>query len=160
MMAKRSFVEEMYKPFNRFIIVGTLIVISIPLEVWGQSRQAIPLDELLQTALAQLPAKNSSGQLTASTWLSSPPSITVAYLAGSDSFTADETEVSVNLSINSASQMTINQQLESINRNILDNQYAQQKLYWSGLIREALWEIRISETKQKYLKLKQQHENN
>ena len=145
----------MYKLLTRFIAMTAFIVLNIPIEAKCQTREPLVLDQLLADTLAQLPAKEASMDLISSKWLSSSPSISVAYLSGSDSLTADETEVSVNLSINSISQQGINHQLKIVNQKILDNQFAQQKLYWSGIIRETLWELRLSEIKQNFLKLKQ-----
>jgi len=142
-----------------------VVLLSYPSITYSESSQQLPLKQLsLKQLLAKAiknqptPDENSpDGSLSfrSSTWLATAPSLGITHLKGQGELAADETELRLNLPINSNFQRKINQQLLTLEQKIKDQQSIKQTLFLSGLIREALWNHQLTQAKQDFLYKKQ-----
>jgi len=91
-----------------------------------------------QARLSHLTQSNTqSANLSSSTWLTGLPSISLSHLGSLDNSNSDK-------------------QIKQLAEQIHQQQTALQRLYLSGLLRQSLWEYRLSEVKLSQLERKQQ----
>lgn len=100
--------------------------------------------------------KSGSIDLQTSSWLAASPTVQVAYLKGVKEADTDEMELSVNLAIKSKHQRDIDNKLATVDIEIRQQQIDLQKLYLSGLIREAVWSYKLAKTQHSNLLEKKQ----
>lgn len=126
----------------------------------GDTPPERPLSPLLQLSQTRLQASqlNSTAlnderalELSASSWLSGLPSISLSHLGSLDNGNSYEQEVSLNLPLKSPSQHGSDKRLTQLSQAIQSQQSALQSLYLSGLLRQSLWAHRIASVKLKQL---------
>jgi len=109
----------------------------------------------LQDALAAAISTGAPGQeygsppYQASSWLAGLPSLSLSYLGSDERNGTDEAELSINLPIKSGRRRNADKQLNSLGLALDETVQHQRKLYYSGLIREALWSYRLAETRRR-----------
>jgi len=138
----------------------SIALLSFSSSILSQSSQNISLEGLLDEAVKhqQISGNNSSEELISFRsrgWLATAPSVELSHLMGQSDRAADETELKLNLPINSNFQREINQKLALMEQKIKVQQLKKQRLFLSGLIREALWNHQLTQAKQEFLYKKQ-----
>ncbi len=141
-------------------VIIPIALLGFPSATYSESNQQLSLKQLLAKAtinqhVSNKKASNKPLSYKSSAWLAAAPSLEINYLKGQGEHAADETELRLNLPINSNLQRATNQQLAAIEEKIKDQQLKKQQLFLSGLIREALWNYRLTQAKQNFLYKKQ-----
>lgn len=126
----------------------------------GDTPPERPLSPLLQLSQTRLQASQLNSttlnderalELSASSWLSGLPSISLSHLGSLDNGNSYEQEVSLNLPLKSPGQHGSDKRLTQLSQAIQSQQSALQSLYLSGLLRQSLWAHRIASVKLKQL---------
>jgi len=117
-----------------------------------QSVTSITLSDVLDATLSTHKNKNASSAIftknkQATTWLASSPTLGVNYLKSDQTQGTDELELSLNLPFKSALQTEIDDDLIHSSKTLQLLFTLNQSLYFSGLIRTQLWDIKIAKTK-------------
>lgn len=119
----------------------------------AQSISQLSLSDALDAALlrAQSSASiESSPSYKASSWLAGLPSMSVSYLGSDERLGTDESEVSLNIPVKSGRRRSADDKLKTLAADLDEAALAQRQLYYSGLIREAVWSYRLAETRRRY----------
>ncbi|MGL5390789.1 MAG: metal transporter [Shewanella sp.] len=118
------------------------------------------LSQVLLNSQARLTTLNQlkvpPDNLSSSVWLSGLPSISLSHLGSVDNSNSYEQELSVNLPFKSPALHSSDKQIQQLAEQIHSQQTALQGLYLSGLLRQSLWEYRLSDVKLAQLDRKQQ----
>ena len=91
------------------------------------------------------PGKTSSHP--AYRWLAATPSISANYLDSREQLGSNETELSLNLPLKSRRQHQADKRLSALTVSGQEQATSLQTLYYSGLIRKAIWSYRIAQFK-------------
>jgi hypothetical protein len=119
----------------------------------AQSISQLSLADALDAALqrAQSSASNEvSPPYQASSWLAGLPSLSLSYLGSEERFGTDESEVSINMPVKSSRRRSADDKLKALSVEQDEVGLAQRQLYYSGLIREAVWSYRLADTRRRY----------
>lgn len=119
----------------------------------AQSISQLSLADALDAALqrAQSSASNeASPPYQASSWLAGLPSLSLSYLGSDERYGVDESEVSINMPVKSGRRRSADEKLKTLSEEQDEVGLAQRQLYYSGLIREAVWSYRLADTKRRY----------
>ncbi|RLA60596.1 MAG: hypothetical protein DRR04_05290, partial [Gammaproteobacteria bacterium] len=140
------------KLFAQVCLMAIFIVLpSSPLS--AQSISELALEDVLLVALERA----SSTTLTeaaplyqASSWLAALPTISASYLDSDERFGTDEAELILNLPIKSNTHRKSDKALAGLVEKLDEVGELQRSLYFSGLIREAVWSYRIASVNGKF----------
>ena len=91
-----------------------------------------------------------------SSWLASLPSLSVSYLQSNERDGVDETQLSLHLPIKSGQRRRADAALSGLSGELGELATQHRALYFSGLIREALWSHRIADTRRRAAAQKRQ----
>ena len=130
-------------------LLGGLIYPLVPLA--AQSVLDLSLREVLDVTMqrsAELAPPDLTPQYASSSWLAALPTVGLSYLQSDEKLGTDETELSVNLRLKSGRQREIDRELQSLSDEIAAADELRRRLYWSGLIREAIWSHRAALSRQ------------
>ncbi len=129
----------------------TLLILVIALlpwnESWSQSIHDLSLKEVLAVTMERSKFRHGSLEqkpYSSSSWLASLPSIGISYLNSDKQQGTDETELSLNLPIKSASHRRIDKKLQALAEEFEAINLQQKSLYLSGFIRESVWSYRVA----------------
>jgi hypothetical protein len=84
------------------------------------------------------------------------PSLNLSYLGSDERYGTDETELSVNLPVKSGVRRSADGKLESLAAELDEAGLRQRELYYSGLIREAVWSYRLADAQRRFAADKRQ----
>lgn len=121
---------------------STILLIVFPaFFVSAQSVSELTLAQVLEVTLVRAgPVGAVSGsQYQSSSWLAGLPSISASYLGSEEKYGTDEAELSLNLPIKSTRRRESDTKLQGLEAQLAEVGDLQRSLYFSGLIREALW---------------------
>jgi hypothetical protein len=119
----------------------------------AQSISQLSLVDALDAAIqrAQSSASNeASPPYQASSWLAGLPSLSLCYLGSEERYGVDESEVSINMPVKSGRRRSADDKLKTLSVEQDEVGLAQRRLYYSGLIREAVWSYRLADTRRRY----------
>lgn len=135
-------------------LAGTLISPQLA----AQSISELSLPDALAAALQRdgAPASGTASPYQASSWLAGLPSLSLSYLGSDERYGTDETELSVNLPVKSGRRRSADDKLESLAAELDDAGLRQRELYYSGLIREAVWSYRLADIRRRFAADKRQ----
>ena len=130
------------------IVTGcTLLLALVSLPTVAQSVRSLSLGEVLEAAVLRSPAQPGEGGMPpyqASAWLAGLPSVSVSYLDSSERTGTDETELALDLPLNSPRQRRVDRSLRQLDEQLREAHAHNRRLLLSGLIREAVWSQRIA----------------
>jgi hypothetical protein len=119
----------------------------------AQSISQLSLVDALDAAIqrAQSSALNDASPVyQTSSWLAGLPSLSLSYLGSEERFGTDESELSINMPVKSGRRRSADGQLKTLSAEQDEVGLAQRRLYYSGLLREAIWSYRLADTKRRY----------
>lgn len=134
-------------------IILCLISLLGSSQLAAQSISQLSMADALDAAMqrAQSSASNEvSPPYQASSWLAGLPSLSLSYLGSDERFGTDESEVSFNMPVKSGRRRSADNQLKTLSTEQDEVGLAQRRLYYSGLIREAVWSYRLADIKRRY----------
>jgi hypothetical protein len=111
------------------------------------SARRLQLADVLEAALARQPVGAAKVPFQASAWLAALPSIDVSYLGSDARLGTDETELGLNLPVKSPYLHQQDRHLREIAEQLVEAERDRRRLYYSGLIREAMWTARIEQAR-------------
>jgi hypothetical protein len=134
----------------RFLISGTMLLAG---PVVAQSISELTMADALAAAVSNHTADEfgNSPPYQASAWLAGLPTISVTYLGSDERMGTDETELSVNLPVKSGQRRSADRQLDALTVQLDEAGLLQRKLFYSGLIREAVWSYRLADTRRRFV---------
>ena len=103
-------------------------------------------DAAIKKGLVQ-PAPGKTASHPAYRWLAASPSISANYLDSREQLGSNETELSLNLPLKSRRQHQADKRLSALTVSGQEQATSLQTLYYSGLIRKAIWSYRIAQFK-------------
>lgn len=115
----------------------------------GQATQ-ITLRDAHDAAIKKGLVQSDTGQTAshrAYQWLAASPSISANYLDSREQLGSNETELSLNFPLKSRYQYQADKRLRALTASGQEQATALQALYYSGLIRKAIWSYRIAQFK-------------
>lgn len=117
----------------------------------SQSLKSLTLSDILDATISTQESISTKSKVftqdkNETTWLASSPTLGLNYFKSDQTQGTDELEVSVNLPFKSALQTQIDDKLVHLDKTLHSLFLLNQKLYFSGLIREQLWDIKIVQT--------------
>ncbi len=140
------------KAIKTLILVSQLLLSSILLITSTQANTPIlTLADVLDASMQQSNKAtnridfNSAESYQSSNWLAAFPTIGLNYLDSQDIATAKEQEISINLPFKSPQLRATSKKLSQLISDSQRLQIKKRRLYFSGLLREALWTIRFLE---------------
>tara|TARA_R110002049_G_scaffold40192_18_gene122750 strand:+ start:4496 stop:5707 length:1212 start_codon:yes stop_codon:yes gene_type:complete len=139
----------------RIFSLGFLI---LPNALLAQSASELTLKDVLTTTLSHVIEPSEADETSpyqASSWLADLPSLSLSYLGSDQRDGVDESEVSINLPVKSARRRSADSALQALSIGLDDAGLQLRSLYYSGLIREALWSFRLADTKRQFASEKQ-----
>jgi hypothetical protein len=145
--------------FWLFPLMAWLAVTLISPQLAAQSISELSLADALAAALQRDGAPTSGTAISpyqASSWLAGLPSVSLSYLGSEERYGTDETELSVNLPVKSGRRRSADDKLESLAAELDEAGLSQRELYYSGLIREAVWSYRLADTRRRFAADKRQ----
>ena len=122
-----------------------LLLPSPPL--FAQSISDLALDDVLLVALERASSSTltvAAPKYQASSWLAALPTISASYLDSDERFGTDEAELILNLPIKSNRGRKSDKALAGLEGQLEEVGQLQRSLYFSGLIREAVWSYRVA----------------
>lgn len=140
-------------------LVAWLAGLLLSPQLAAQSLSELSLADALAAAL-QRDKSAAAGTATppyqASSWLADLPSLNLSYLGSDERYGTDETELSVNLPVKSGVRRSADGKLESLAAELDEAGLRQRELYYSGLIREAVWSYRLADAQRRFAADKRQ----
>lgn len=127
--------------------------------LFAQSVGQLTLHEVLEVAVkrgAVAGEHYSSPTYQASSWLAGLPALSLSYLESDERHGTDEAELSVQLPVKSATRRSADDSLLALATGLDEIELQQRSLYFSGLIREALWSYRLADTRRRFASKKRQ----
>ena len=103
-------------------------------------------DAAIKKGLVQ-PVSGKTASHPAYRWLAATPSISANYLDSREQLGSNETELSLNLPLKSRRQHQADKRLSALTVSSQEQATSLQALYYSGLIRKAIWSYRIAQFK-------------
>lgn len=137
----------LFNLFQKLVIATLMLIVAITAYASGGMPQS--LSEALQAALEKTGkprGESANYRYEPSTWLAELPSIYVSYLDSQESRGTDEAELSLNLPIKSGGQRKADKHLKETEQHYSLADSQQRSLFFSGLIRHAVWSHRIAAT--------------
>ncbi|MCB1699756.1 MAG: hypothetical protein KDI14_02805 [Halioglobus sp.] len=130
----------------RACLLGLLLT---PQLVTAQSISDLTLGDALAAALANDTSGDQpdSPPYQASSWLAGLPSASLTYLGSDERYGTDETEFSVNLPVKSGSRRAADKKLTALGGELDELDMRRRELYYSGLIREAVWSYSLADAR-------------
>lgn len=126
-------------------------VIILPTAFAATTASNLNLNEVLNVALERgAPADNTAAPFSSSSWLAALPSVNVSYLASDEREGTDETELSLNLPIKSSSGRRHDKTIAETSALAEDTSNQRRRLFYSGLVREALWSLELSTAREEF----------
>jgi len=120
----------------------------------AQSIAALSLQEALAAALqhgaSQVQTHSGAPPYQASAWLAGLPSVELSYLDSDQRYGTDEAELNVNLPFKSGRRRKADEALLGLATDLDELSLQQRQLYYSGLIREALWSYRVADIRRRF----------
>jgi hypothetical protein len=110
--------------------------------------QSITLSDVLNATIEKTNKAHSqrfSADKKYYSWLAASPTLAISHLSSDLNSGTDENEVKVNLAIKSSLQRTIDQQLKTSSQASQTLLQSNQKLLFSGVIREQVWQIKLAQ---------------
>jgi len=129
------------------LLKGALIISSLSLS--SAFAQSLTLSDALAAALATNKSDTkvaNSVNKNSSSWLASSPRVGVSYLKSNEALGSDESEVNLTLPIKSLLQFELDKKLVSAKQTTEKLKQANKKLFFSGLIREQVWGIKVAKS--------------
>ncbi len=154
--------KNRYRLMTKSLAIAVLLSMGVVQPIYAQidTTKQLTLAEVLKAALANNTINNTITNNTATSsanntsWLASNPKLALSYLQSDLTTGTDEAEISLSLPIKSSQQRQIDKQLvqaKQVTQSLLaDNQ----KLQFSGLIREQVWAVKIAENQLETLQQK------
>lgn len=148
------------KPLSRtgMALALALVLLPVPMAA-AQSAGELSLQQVLQVAMERAGGAVSISETPpyqASSWLSGLPSLSVSYLESNERDGVDEAELSLNLPIKSGQRRRADTALASLSGELAGLAREHRALYFSGLIREAVWSYRIADARRRAAAQKRQ----
>ncbi len=120
-------------------------VIFLPTVLAATTASNLNLNEVVTVAMERsAPADNTVAPFSSSSWLAALPSVNLSYLASDEREGTDETELSLNLPIKSAGGRRHDKIIAETSTQAEDTSKQRRRLFYSGLVREALWSLKLS----------------
>lgn len=112
---------------------------------------SLDLGEVLEVALARsAPAEEAVAPFSSSSWLAALPSVSLSYLDSDEREGTDETELSLNLPLKSASGRRHDREIAELSARAQQSSDLRRRLFYSGLVREALWSLQLSAAREDF----------
>lgn len=117
----------------------------------AQSISELTLQDALAAALTTAASSEQGGSppYQASSWLAGLPSLSLSYLGSDEHYGTDEAELSVNLPVKSGRRRSADRKLNALDAELDEVNLRQRELYYSGLIREAVWSYRLADSRRR-----------
>ncbi len=138
---------------------GLLVLAFVAPGPSARSISELSLHEVLELALHRgtVAAEQATAPpYQASSWLAGLPSLSLSYLGSDQRLGTDETELSFNLPVKSGRRRSADKKLQALVGELDDTGRRQRELYFSGLIREAVWSYRLADTRRRFANDKRQ----
>jgi hypothetical protein len=113
--------------------------------------QALTLSDVLSATIAKANKEHRQSNIQpllneqSSSWLATSPTLGISHLASDLNSGTNENEVKVNLAIKSSLQRRIDKKLKASSQASQSISVANQKLLFSGAIREQIWKIKLAQ---------------
>lgn len=135
-----------------------LIFLLSPALSFAQSLSELTLQDALAAALTTAASSEQDGSppYQASSWLAGLPSLSLSYLGSDERYGTDETELSVNLPVKSGRRRSADRKLDALGTELDEVNLRQRELYYSGLIREAVWSYHLADSRRRFAADKRQ----
>ncbi len=144
--------DNMKPPWSE-LVLATQLLIAVP--CLASTASELGLGDILDVAvLRSQPAGDTAIPYTSSTWLASLPSVSLTYLDSDERQGTNETELSLNLPLKSPGGRQRDRELVELSGRLQATDLQRRRLYFSGLLREALWSRRLSVTRERFLSRK------
>ena len=129
--------------------IWLLSLLMAPQLLLAQSISELTLQDALAAALSSyaVSEEGRSPPYQASSWLAGLPSLSLSYLGSDERYGTDETELSVNLPVKSGRRRSADQKLNTLDTELDQVNLRQRELFYSGLIREAVWSYRLADAR-------------
>ncbi|MCB1688802.1 MAG: hypothetical protein KDI33_09965 [Halioglobus sp.] len=137
----------------RFLRTWLSGLLLLPTALFAQSVTELTLPDVLSTTLSHAIDPNApevASPYQASSWLAGLPSLNLSYLGSEDRYGVDESEVSINLPVKSGRRRSADNALQALATGLDGVAQQLRSLYYSGLIREALWSFRLADTHRQF----------
>jgi hypothetical protein len=139
-----------FTPIPCWIRCWALCLLMAPELVWAQSLSQLTLHDALQAALVNASAsEEAQSPYQASSWLADLPSLSISYLGSDERYGTDESELSVNLPVKSGRRRSADQKLNALGTELDEVDLQQRALFYSGLIREAVWSYQLADVRRR-----------
>ncbi|MCB1696535.1 MAG: hypothetical protein H6984_05135 [Pseudomonadales bacterium] len=134
------------------LVACLLCLVLAPAPAAAQSISELTLQDALAAAMRTGAVDDTAGSppYQASSWLAGLPSLSLSYLGSDERYGTDEAELSVNLPVKSGRRRSADQQLGALSAELDDLALRQRELYYSGLIREAVWSYTLADTRRRF----------
>ncbi|MFV8817169.1 TolC family protein [Haliea sp. E17] len=110
----------------------------------ASSARDLALNEVVDVMLSRPTAARAEAPFSASGWLAGLPSLDASYLQSEERLGTDETEIGLNLPIKSPFLYWQDKRLRELDSALHSAAVERRRLYFSGLLREAVWTARIA----------------
>lgn len=139
-----------FTPIPCWIRCWALCLLMAPELVWAQSVSQLTLHDALQAALVNASAsEEAQSPYQVSSWLADMPSLSISYLGSDERYGTDESELSVNLPVKSGRRRSADQKLNALGIELDEVDLQQRALFYSGLIREAVWSYQLADVRRR-----------
>jgi hypothetical protein len=126
-------------------------VIILPTAFAATTASNLNLNEVMNVALERsAPADNTVAPFSSSSWLAALPSVNLSYLASDEQEGTDETELSLKLPIKSAGGRRHDKIIAETSALAEDTGNRRRRLFYSGLVREALWSLQLATAREEF----------
>jgi len=144
-------------------LVGVLLLAN---GLAAQSVTELTLRDVLSTTLSRATDPTGTAPYQASSWLAGLPSLSLSYLNSEDRYGVNESEMSLNMPVKSGRRRSADKALQTLATGLDGVAHQLRRLYYSGLIREAVWSFRLADTRRQFaakkrlvlLELEQDHQ--
>lgn len=133
------------------------VIVFLSIVAQHSYAQSITLSDVLNATIEKTNKAHSqtfSADKKYYSWLAASPTLAISHLSSDLNSGTDENEVKVNLAIKSSLQRTIDQQLKTSSQASQALLQSNQKLLFSGVIREQVWQIKLAQYQVENLKKK------
>ncbi len=137
---------------NGRLLLWISSLLLAPQLLLAQSISDLTLQDALAAAMSTGASLEQRGDTPyqASSWLAGVPSLSVSYLGSDERYGTDETELSLNFPVKSGRRRTADKTLSTLDAELDTVNRQQQALYYSGLIREAVWSYSLADTRRRF----------
>tara|TARA_B100001540_G_scaffold234458_1_gene208640 strand:+ start:2972 stop:4156 length:1185 start_codon:yes stop_codon:yes gene_type:complete len=137
-----------------FVATLLALTLSCTQAAGAVSASQMTLGDIVDVAVLRQQQPGGGIPYQASSWLATSPSLGVSYLDSDESNGTDETELSLNLPFKSGYAREVDRELRALSEDITAAEQLRRRLYYSGLIRETLWAMRLANTREGYARKK------